>query len=42
MRIRPWHEGDLDCVRGAGTDPTIPAGTTVPAVFSPEAGLAFV
>lgn len=42
VRLRPWHESDLDCVREAGADPDIPAGTTVPAVFSPEEGLAFI
>lgn len=40
--LRPWQPGDLDCVREAGTDPRIPAGTTVPSVFTPEAGGAFI
>ena len=29
-------------MREAGTDPDIPAATTVPVVFSPEEGLAFI
>jgi RimJ/RimL family protein N-acetyltransferase len=37
-----WRESDVDCVRLAGTDPRIPAGTTVPAVFTPAAGLGFI
>lgn len=40
--LRPWTEDDLDCVRDAGTDTRIPAGTTVPAVFTPGEGMAFV
>lgn len=42
VRLRPWRETDLDCIRAAATDPSIPAGTTVPSTFSPEAGRAFV
>src|SRR4051794_40132897 len=42
VRLRPWSEDDLDCVREAATDPRISAGTTVPAVFTPEEGLAFI
>ncbi len=42
VRLRPWRESDLDCIRAAATDPSIPQGTTVPVVFTPEAGLAFV
>lgn len=42
VRLRPWDDGDLDCVREAGTDPGIPRGTTVPALFSLEEGLAFI
>jgi [ribosomal protein S5]-alanine N-acetyltransferase len=33
---------DLDCLRQAAEDPGIPAGTTVPAVYSPEAAMEFV
>jgi ribosomal-protein-alanine N-acetyltransferase len=40
--LRPWTPGDLKCVEEAAADPTIPAGTSVPAVFSPEEGLAFI
>jgi ribosomal-protein-alanine N-acetyltransferase len=40
--LRPWSDGDVDCVRDAATDASIPAGTTVPTVFTPEAGLAFI
>ena len=41
--IRPWHApDDLACVEAAATDPDIPAGTTVPAVFSTAAGRAFL
>ena len=42
VMLRPWSEGDLDCVREAATDARIPAGTTVPAVFTPEQGRAFI
>jgi hypothetical protein len=40
--LRRWVNGDLDCVREAATDAAIPAGTTVPAVSTPEEGLAFI
>ena len=43
VQIRPWRiPEDLSCVRAAGSDPGIPAGTTVPAVFSAAAGRAFL
>jgi ribosomal-protein-alanine N-acetyltransferase len=42
VRLRRWAERDLACVKAAAEDVRIPAGTTVPAVFSPEAGRAFV
>lgn len=42
VRLRRWRESDVGCIRAAGTDPSIPISTTVPAVFTPEAGLAFV
>ena len=32
----------MDCVRQASSDPAIPQGTTVPAVWTPQEGLAFV
>lgn len=42
IRLRPWVVGDLACVADATTDPFIPALTTVPGVFTTEAGLAFI
>lgn len=40
--LRAWREDDVECVRLAGTDPAISRGTTVPAVWTPEAGMAFI
>jgi ribosomal-protein-alanine N-acetyltransferase len=40
--LRRWSDADLDCVRAASEDPTIPTGTTVPALFTPEAGQAWI
>lgn len=40
--LRPWSPSDLQCVEEAGADPRIPAGTSVPAEFSAERGLAFI
>lgn len=40
--LRPWHDGDVECVRLASTDPEIPRGTTVPFPFTTEAGLEFI
>ncbi|MDQ3631814.1 MAG: GNAT family N-acetyltransferase [Actinomycetota bacterium] len=42
VRLRPWSENDLGCVREAAIDPRIPEGTTVPRAFTDEAGLAFI
>ena len=42
VTLRPWSEGDVDCVRQASSDPGIPQGTTVPAIWTPQEGLAFV
>lgn len=42
VRIRKWTYEDLGCVEAAGRDPDIPKGTTVPAVFTPEEGRAFI
>lgn len=42
VRLRRWRESDVDCVRAAATDPSIPTSTTVPAVFTTAAGRAFV
>ena len=40
--LRRWEESDLGCVEEASRDPSIPAGTTVPAVFTRDAGLAWI
>lgn len=40
--LRRWREEDLPCVERASADPEIPQGTTVPAVWSPEEGLAYI
>jgi [ribosomal protein S5]-alanine N-acetyltransferase len=40
--LRKWHETDIECIRLAGTDQRIPKGTTVPAIFTPAGGLAFI
>jgi len=42
LRLRPWSHDDLDCVREAGTDPSIPSGTTVPSNWTIAAGRAFI
>ena len=42
VRLRRWEHRDIECVRVAATDPRIPQGTTVPAVFSPAAASAFI
>jgi RimJ/RimL family protein N-acetyltransferase len=42
VRLRPWSEADLGCVREAARDARIPEGTTVPAEFTEQAGLAFI
>jgi ribosomal-protein-alanine N-acetyltransferase len=42
IALRPWNETDLHCLREAGSDPEIPRGTTVPAVFTAEDGIAFI
>jgi [ribosomal protein S5]-alanine N-acetyltransferase len=42
VRLRRWAAGDVGCVREASADPAIPEGTTVPAAFTEEAGLAFI
>jgi RimJ/RimL family protein N-acetyltransferase len=42
VRLRPWRRADLDCVRLAATDPRIPKDTSVPTVFSPSEGQAFI
>ncbi|GAB1693317.1 GNAT family N-acetyltransferase [Krasilnikovia sp. M28-CT-15] len=40
--LRRWRETDVECIRLAGMDPRIPRGTTVPAVYTPDEGLAFI
>lgn len=42
VRLRQWSEHDLLCIEEAAQDSGIPEGTTVPAVFTVEAGRAFV
>jgi hypothetical protein len=42
VRLRRWSEDDLECVRQAATDARIPAGTTVPLLFSEAAGREFI
>jgi ribosomal-protein-alanine N-acetyltransferase len=42
VRLRRWSERDVACIEAAATDERIPAGTTVPAVFTADAGRAFV
>lgn len=42
VRLRAWEHRDIECVRLAATDERIPQGTSVPAVFSPEEGIAFI
>lgn len=42
VTLRRWSFEDLGCVEEASHDPRIPAGTTVPAVFSPAAGRSFI
>lgn len=40
--LRRGEGRDLACVAAAATDPRIPSGTTVPAVFSEAEGTAFI
>ncbi|WP_328473449.1 GNAT family N-acetyltransferase [Actinoplanes sp. NBC_00393] len=42
VRVRPWRDTDLLCVEQAAQDPRIPVGTTVPARYTKEAGLAYI
>jgi ribosomal-protein-alanine N-acetyltransferase len=42
VSLRRWQEGDVECIRLAGTAPDIPQGTTVPTDFTPADGLAFI
>lgn len=40
--LRRWAMSDLACIEQASHDKRIPAGTTVPAVHTPEGGRAFI
>lgn len=40
--LRRWVESDTNCVRAASDDPVIPTGTTIPADYTPEEGLAWI
>ena len=40
--LRAWSLDDLACVAEAATDPDIPRGTTVPAVYTRPAGRAWI
>lgn len=42
VRLRKWSYDDLACVEQASTDPDIPRGTTVPAVYTEAEGRAFI
>jgi len=42
VRLRRWLLTDTECVRRASADPSIPQVTSVPAVFTPEGGRAFI
>jgi [ribosomal protein S5]-alanine N-acetyltransferase len=42
VRLRAWRMSDMGCIAEAATDHRIPAGTTVPAVFTLDEGAAFV
>lgn len=42
VRLRRWEYRDLNCVRLAATDQRIPHGTSVPAVYTDDEGIAFI
>jgi hypothetical protein len=42
VRLRRWAMSDLACVEAASREGTIPAGTTVPVVYSEDAGRAWI
>lgn len=42
VRLRPWAERDVSCVERASGSPDILGGTTVPADYTLEEGLAFI
>ena len=42
IRLRRWRESDVACVEEASADERIPTGTTVPALYTRDEGLAFI
>ena len=40
--LRPWTMDDVGCVEEASRDPAIPEGTTVPSVYTPAEGTAWI
>jgi ribosomal-protein-alanine N-acetyltransferase len=42
VRLRRWRMSDLRCVEEAASDPQIPEGTTVPAVYTEADGRAWI
>ena len=40
--LRRWTTNDVGCIEKASSDTRIPQGTTVPAVYTAEAGRAFI
>ena len=42
VTLRPWSLDDLDCIREAGTDPSIQSSTTVPASWNLDVGREFI
>jgi ribosomal-protein-alanine N-acetyltransferase len=42
IALRRWERSDLGCVRAAASDPRMVQTTTVPAVFTFEAGHAYI
>ena len=42
VHLRRWSFDDLDCVAEASSDPEIPRGTTVPAVYTEQEGRAWI
>ena len=41
-RLRTWSLDDVACIEEASSDPRIPEGTTVPAVYNAVAGREFI
>lgn len=42
VRLRRWRLTDIGCIRGAASDPRIPAGATVPSEVTTASGHAFI